>query len=372
MITNLYIYFGVVGILSILAWITALVLLSLSARRRIRPGYYCFLVLGVAVTGWFLAKINSANVSSIEMDRRDEMAALAKARQAAEAVEDTGGGATLRFAEGDPEETMPEYRKKGRQVRDKGKNPGRVQYTDSSKDGAEAHVKYLRADDLAKANQLDRLNLLIVRMILLLAIGRVVADYLKRFNSTANGYGPIPIAGRWLNALFEKTHTVFVDAYTHSGLTPKAYAEQVVKKGESFIYFGENDPWQESQSLSRLSLGRWSVWTLPKLDYGDPKVAANGEFVLDAAWFGRCAVVVKGEDGFPLFEYMVELIALRHATGASARKTVHLVWDLAQTPTPDMILPLAQMAAETNIKLTVWSHAAAGNEYIELFEEHLL
>lgn len=368
MITKIYAYFGVVGILSILVWVTALVLLVISSRSRARS-LYCFLALGVAAAGLMLAKMNSSIVSDIEMDRRDEMAAMAKARQASDAVEETGAAATLRFAEGDPEDTMKEYRKKGKQLRQNGKKPAGTGGRDSYVDEPEKKVKYLPEADLLAANRLDRINLLLVRLILWLAIGRVVVDYLKRFNSTVGGYWPLPIAGRWLDSLFEKTHAVLVRAPWSGSLTPRAYAERVVRKGESFIYFGESDPWPGQSWLPRMAVRRWSVWCLPKLDYGDPELSANGEFVLDAAWFNRCGVVVQGEDGYPLFEYIVELITLRHETGAVARKTVHLIWDLPQMPSEEVILPLVQMARATNIKLTVWASTPVADELVELFEE---
>jgi len=369
MISNLYNYFGVIGILSILVWVTALVLLVMSIKRRARP-VYCFLALGVAATGGMLARINSANVSAIELDRRDEMAAVTKARLAdagADAPKSTA--AALHFAEGDPEETMPEYRKQGKQVRN-GKSMGQTLGNEAFEDNPEKPVKTLREADLLAANRLDRLNLLMVRLILCLAVGRVVLDYLTRLNSTVGVVGTLPIAGQWLDHFSGKTHSVLVKVPAKERLTSEAYAERVVKKGESFIYFGENDPWQGRDWLPRFSIWRWPVWRLTKLDYSDPEVSINGEYVLDAAWFNRAGVVVLGdENGFPLFDHIAELIARRYEAGAAARNTVHILWDLQQMPSADMIVPLLQIARETNIKLTVWAYSPVENEFAGLFEE---
>ena len=82
MITQLYNYFGVLGILSIVVWMVALVLLLISSRRQARA-IYSLLALALAITGWGLAKWNSDIVSAIELDRRDEQAAAMKARKEA-------------------------------------------------------------------------------------------------------------------------------------------------------------------------------------------------------------------------------------------------------------------------------------------------
>jgi hypothetical protein len=326
--------------------------------------------LGVALAGWGLAKVNSTTVSAIELDRREELAAASKARLTDEAAGESGAGATLRFAEGDPEETIQEYRKLGKQVRQKGKKPSStMRDSEPAVEEPEVPVRTLREAELVAANRLDRINLLIVRLLLLLAVGRVVVDYLARLNSTAGGYWPLPIAGGWLDSFSGKTHAVLVKTPTKDRMAPRAYAERVVKNGESFIYFGESDPWQGRDWLPRLSVWRWPVWRLPKVDYGDPAVSVNGEFALDAAWFNRASVVVRSEDGFPLFEYIVSLISQRHEAGAVARKTVHIIWDLPQAPAAETLLPLIQIAYDTNIKLAVWADASVGDEYASLFEE---
>jgi hypothetical protein len=371
MIAKLYLYFGVPGILSIVVWMIALVFLVISSRRQARS-VYCFLALGVAAAGWILAVVNSDKVSAIELDRRDEQAAMMKARKEAEANEEMGAAASsLKFAEGDPEETVQEYRKRGKQMRDKGKNPAKSAEDEVAAEEPEKIVKYLREDDYNAANRLDRLNLLLARLIFWLAVGRVVMDYLRRLNSTEGSYLPVPISGRWLDHLVGKTYSVLVMAPALECMTSRAYAERVIRNGDSFIYFGETDPWLGRSWLPRLSVGRWPLWRLPKLDYGDPGLSANGEYVLDAAWFNRCGVVVSGEDSDPLFDYIAELIARRHEVGGSARRTVHLIWDLPQLPSEEILLTLVRIAPETNLKMMVWANSPVEDEFVGIFEECL-
>ena len=95
----------------------------------------------------------------------------------------SGVAPTLRFAEGDPEEAMQGYRKSGKQVRQKsqkliqtkGNEP--VKSSDQVVEEPVVQVKYLPQSEYLAANRLDRFNLFMVRLILWLAIGRIVVDY---------------------------------------------------------------------------------------------------------------------------------------------------------------------------------------------------
>jgi hypothetical protein len=371
MIARLYLYFGVVGMLSIAAWAIAAELLALGVRRRMHHAQ-CLLALLFAVAALVLAKVNSSHIDAIELDRHDEMAAMKKARQAAEAAaEGEGAAAALRFAEGDPEEqTTPDYKKRGKQVRAGGKRTVATMMLGAEAEGQPAPaVRYMRQADLTAANRLDRLNLLLARLVFWLAVGGVILDYLARLNTTLCRW-PLPITGRWLDHLFDKTHSVLFGGGAKRGPTPRRYAELTVRKGESFIYFGERDPWAGTIWLPRIALGRWSPWRFPKLDYGDPEAPITGEFALDAAWFDRCAVVVaRDEDCFPLFDHLSSLLAARHQAGASARRTVHLIWDAPQLPATEDLAALVGMAGDLNVKVAVWAHEPVTPELAGLFEE---
>ena len=106
------------------------------------------------------------------------------------------------------------------------------------------------------------------------------------------------------------------------------------------------------------------------MDYADPEAPATGEFVLDAAWFNRCGVVaVRDEDCLPLLEHVSELLARRHEAGAVARRTVHVIWDLATVPLAEELAPLIRMSQEINVKVAVWAREPVGAEFAGLFEE---
>lgn len=371
MIVKLYEYFGAVGILSIVGWAVALVLLALGVRRRMHHAQ-CLLALGLAVGGWMLARVNSSNVSAIQLDHRDEVTAALKAKQAAEAASELDATATaVKFAEGDPEDQMPDYRKQGKQVRAKGKRAGKAVVAGPDAEEQEAPVRSMREADLLAANRLDRMNLLIARLVLWLAACGVILDYLARLNATVCRW-PLPITGHWLDHLFDKTYAVLFKAGAKRGLTPREYAELAVRKGESFVYFGERDPWEGRAWLPRIPLGPWSLWRLPKLDYGDPEAPATGEFVLDAAWFNRCGVVaVRDEDCLPLLDHITSLLTRRYEARAVARRTMHIIWDLPALPLTEELEPLLRIARETNVKVAAWAREPVEAELAALFEEEL-
>jgi hypothetical protein len=370
MIAKFYDYFGVLGLLSVAAWTVAIVLMGVYARRK-RQGY-CLLVLVVAVVSVLLADANSTKISAIRLDQRDEMAAAQKAqRESAEAAGESGSAApVLQFAEGDPEEAVPAYRQKGKQARTaKKKVDSQAPVLQSEEEKVEPE-RYMRQDDLMAANRLDRINLMIVRLMLLVAIGLVFWDYLAWFNATAESRWPLPVGGKWLDDLSRKTRAVLVRPGASPRMTPEAYAERIVRKGENILYFGDRDPW-EGNAYPRFKVWKWTLWSLPKLAYGLPGTPQGSEFALDAAWFGRYGVVIADEGvSRTLLADVFDLLEELRDTGAAARKTVHLMLDLPQVPSADELRTLIRTAGDTNVKVVVWAHEPVTPEYARLFEEH--
>lgn len=398
MIAKLYYYFQVIGILSIVLWAGAAVLVAWYGRTRRQT--HCLVALGLAALGMVLARVNSAHVSAIKLDQREEIAAAMKAnKEAAEAESKTGSVVNaVKFAEGDPEEAALSYRKQGKQVRTPGK---RVAKPAEGLTVAETapQERLMHEPDLLRANFLDRVNLLLAKGVLWLALLIVVVDYLARLNSTASGRWPLPITGHWLDSVFSKTHAVLIGAGAGGGtqancrafacrrpghaderrpykeadktdLTPVAYAERAVKKGESFIYFGSGDPWPGREALARVTIGKWPVWRLPKLNYGDETAIADGEYALDAAWFNRCGVVVTGpHNALPMLATLITRLSERHQAGAVARHTVHLMWALPQVPSVDVLAPLVILARDMNLKVAVWTDEPLPDTLTTLFEE---
>lgn len=368
MIAKLYDYFGVLGLTSIVVWMAAVVLMAIYARKQRQR--YCLLALMVAVASVFIGDANSTRVSAIRLDQRDEMAAVQKIQREQAAALSESGSATpaLQFAEGNPEDTLPDYRKRGRQSRDAGRRAASTNVVEREEESARPE-RYMRQPDLVAANQLDRVNLMIVRLILLLAAGLVLWDYLAWFNATADSRWAFPIAGKWLDGLFRKSHAVLVHSRTESRMTPDKYLERMVRKGENVIYFGDHDPWA-GEVCPRLKLWKWPLWSLPKLVYGAAGSPQGSEFALDAAWFGRYSVVItQNLEAVSLFEDMVGIILERHDTGASARKTLHFVWDFIELPPQETMASLIRVAHDTNVKLAVWSSEPVTPGVAALFEE---
>lgn len=311
MIARLYEYFGVVGCASILAWLAALVLLAVFARRRQRPRAYVA-ALAVSVIGFVLAEVNSRRVSAVPLETPAQ-------QPVAEEIT--------------TEAAVPAYRQMGKQRRDPSKAAPVVEAT---------RQRSFKEQQLLEANRLDRWNLLAVRGTLLLVIAALVIDYIVRFNRTTAGSYPLPLAGRWLDRLSPKTSSLLAGT-----LDLKTYLETVVRRGETFLYFTERDPW--GAKLPRLG------GALPKLVYGDP---ADAEFYFDAVWFRRYCVVAHTPALLPELKSYLEW---RRRTKATARRTVHVVLDLP-AGSLDELIPLCR---EVNFRLVVKSATAKR----EMFDE---
>lgn len=349
MIAKLPSYFGPLGMASVFVWIGALLTLLVFLRHRRRGRFYLGAFI-LALAGIVLSEINSKRVSAIELDRSAEMAAALTHRQSA-----VPGG--IRFAEdAPPEADVPTYRQMGKQKRDAGKTEVLPTETPQEQPVEAPPSRKLPEAELLAANHLDRLNLLAARATLLLAFLALIADYVARFHRTLAGSYPLPIAGRWLDTLAPKSRTILAGP-----LDLKSYLETVVRRGETFIYFGEADPWTTA-SLPRLG----KFWKHPKLVYGTPDVPAQAEFIFDAAWFDRYCVVVTGHAAaLRLLDELRPYLEWRGFTKAAARQTVHLVWDLT-TPPPDLLLNvLMPLCREANFNVVIKSPAVAP----ELFDE---
>jgi hypothetical protein len=360
----------VVGLLSIGIWVAAILALVLHGRR-LRKGY-SLVALGLSLVAIVLAKVNSSHVSAIKLDRRDEIAAVVKAQkeQAAAAGEVDSVASAVKFAEGDPEEAALAYRKQGKQVRTAGKHVDKP-VGDLEETTTPTTERFMAESDLRLANRLDRVNLLIVRLIWWVAWVVGIADYLSRFNSTAHVRWPLPISGRWLDGLFHKTRAALMGGRATARLSPERYVQEIVMKGENFVYFGDHDP-SSGPLLHRLRVWKWAIWSLPKLLYGAPAAPRGSEFALDAAWFGRYGVVMSGKaESAALLADMVAILLERYEAGASARVTLHLIWDLPELPPMETVAPLIRVLRETNLKLVVWPQAPVPAEFAALFEEQI-
>ncbi|MEI8063254.1 MAG: hypothetical protein WCH84_04225 [Verrucomicrobiota bacterium] len=318
MIIRLYGYFGVIGLASIIAWCGALALLATQAvlgvfaPHRQRPRAY-LIMLGLAITGYILAQINSNRVSSVPLDSGGQPVI----QQSVEELQSEAG--------------VPAYRQIGKQRREGGSAAPIVPVEQKPA------LSYREAQ-LLEANQLDRWNLLITRGTLLLALLALVADYLARFNRTTGHSYPLPIAGPWLDRLVPKLHTLLT-----GDLDLKGYLETVVRRGETFLFFTATDPWAAS-TLPRLG----KFYQLAKLTYGQP---ADCEFYFNAVWFNRYCVVVPTDAALLVLPQLQLFLEWHTFTKAAARQTVHVVWDLPAPPPEQLLQNLIALGCETNFKI---------------------
>jgi len=310
---KLYTYFGIVGIASILAWLGAIGVFIVFARSRRRHVFYAS-ALGLAVAAYVLARVNSLNVSAIQMDQSEDLAAAQQAQQRLREQISEDGRITspVKFAEDAPGEDSdaagkrkeasvpiagrtnaalatldagePAYRQQGKQKRETGKKQAVVKEGEAGSPKEEAAARTLKAPDLILANRLDRYNLIVVRLLLLISVILIGWDYVQRFNTTFDAHAPLPLSGHWIDLHFPKTHAVHI---ANPDLHPlKPYMETVVRKGETFLYFGSQDPWAV-EALPRLQVAGRGGWFLPKLVFGPPGTPAGSNFLFDAVWFGR-------------------------------------------------------------------------------------
>ncbi len=347
---KLYCYFGFVGIASIVAWGTALFLLAAFAASRTRtPAYLAALVL--SLLGFVLAKVNSHNISQIEVDRSAEEAALKE-----------------RASEKPKAEPIPAYREHGKQKREAPAKPTARDLAAVGDEADAAIARRLPDADVIRADSYDRLNLFFARITPWLALVLVSLDYLSRFNRTLGYLPPIPIAGRAVDALCRKTHAVHLQ--TSNPAVLRRYLADVVRKGETFVYLGETDPVPDGE-LPRWRLGRWRWRPVKKLAVSGQGFPTS-DFVFDSAWFGRyCFVATDLNVARDLAADLIEYLRARTVPRAVARRTVNVVWDFPRPLLAPRLKELAALARETNIKLLVVSPDPPGDMFVAIFEERV-
>ncbi len=341
-------YFQAPGLLSILGWVLALVLLVAFYRRRRRRHVAYAFALGLALMGAGFGKLNSLSISKIRTDMTDKLNAAratqeeASQRQVAERrqlglledihfaeddtqdveerqkqvdakksiyelasegktnqvakreagieagqsaeyeqwsaasqrptapparVTDPGNGAAPASWAGIAEEAPPvddeavlskfDYRKGGKKERAAGSREKDSVIRQAMKQEEAVGGRLMKEPDVLRAQRFDRINLFFCRNTLWLAVLMLLADYLFRANRTFWTVWPLPVTGRLLDAFFPKRHAVLMEPDAPVFL--KGYLETAVRKGETFLYLGESDPWRAPAVL------RWRIPSLPEL-----------------------------------------------------------------------------------------------------------
>ena len=391
-------YFQTIGIASVALWMAALLLAAIFICG-LRRTPVCWAALLLAIVAMVLANVNSNNVSAIKMDFSDDLQA---ARQ--RAAKETKADEEAKETEADEEAEEPEdgnaeeaesptpnqevdagnaedgnaedgnagnddqgdepsddepaysYRQRGKADRTDGmkvEEQEKVLIATGTEDQPVLqNVRVMKPHEVVHANRLDRANLFFARSTLYLAVLLVVFDYFRRFNRTFESLFPLPIGGWLVDSLFPKTHAVCVGG-ARKGFW-KTHLERVVRKGETFVYFGPSDPWTRAR-LGRLPLFPKAIWSLERITQRADNTLFSDEYLYESAWFGRyCFVIVDdGRRATKMLAALVDFLQLRHATRASARHTVNVVWDLGVAGVSETLRQIAPLCQEANVKLLV-------------------
>ena len=375
-------YFSLLGYASVVLWLVVPVLWTLHARRRPRR-WLCHVALGVAVLAYVLAKINSASyVNQIQPDQSAEIAeAQAKAEMLRKAADQdkNDGAAKIRFAEDaatdaldmggldaadrksldkSPGSATPEWKQhvKQRSGADSAADPA----TPSGKTSAPTLASppkptrpplVMKEADLAMANRLDGLNLKLIRLLIWVGLGFVIVDYLRRVNSYAEAYLPLPLPRAWLEAL-APLPPVRVRPTPGRRSVPEELA-WLVRRGESFVYFTDDAAAAERVPavLHRLPRRGLPVDVI-RVGTGDEDV--DDEFIFETLWYGRSSFVISSAGrAEQLLAYFLDRMQQRRVCRAKTVQTVHLVWDCATPLDEAWRAKFTKLAEATGFSLLV-------------------
>ena len=296
-----------------------------------------------------------------------DLAGLDEERRAA--IEELGGGGAGPQAAGERA-----YREGGLQAREAGKvDEARVRATTAAvTDEARGLARALPSEDWYRAQAWNDWLLGSARLLLLLTLGLVAAEYLVRFGRSFDRRYPLPIAGRWLEAVTDEPRAVWLDTRGGDEVVER-YIERAGLKREGLLYFGERDRWPGREAMHRVSLWGWwgwRGWRLPLLRVTQEGTVPGGEFVFESAWFGRYGFLVLGEAASRrVLARVSEHLRMRTLPRASASRTVHVVWDFEGPPEPGVLEDLVYLCRLTRFTLVVASRAQPGEEMRAWFDE---
>lgn len=372
--------FGLLGLASAAAWAAAaaLVVAGIPPWRR----WPCWVAaVGMAGAGVLLAGLTSSGIRSIEVDRSAETlaaeaagaeAALEKFRDRAAAIrfaEDTTvdqadlAGVTAAEEEGAYERAvaeqlakLPAYARGGRKER-AGRSPTQRRAgtesaapADSPQD-AMPQVRRLPQSLLDVADRYDRLNRAAAWSVLCVALGIVVWEYVRRFNSTFDAVWPLPLAGTAVDGITPKQHVIALPEDTRAALPD--WLETLTRKGESFLLFTDDASLPPLTDLPRFTAGpvRWLApvhWFSAESLQADPSLT---EVAFELAWFNRGCSIVTGELGAgDVLAQIASMLAGRRQCHAAARRTLTIVWLLSVAPPSPTAAEIARLAGSTNIR----------------------
>jgi hypothetical protein len=418
-------YFRLTGVVSIVAWLAGLLMLARNWRHPERTRLY-WTAFALSAFALMSANRNLENMAMIGLDQSAELQAQEKRSQeepddgkAAQSndvdavAEGTAtGGVVIVESEKAPE--VPLYRQEGKVEREDGKKLGDKTIAQAAEVEEEEELasRTLTAIHLFRANHYARMYTALARLLFWGALIFCLVDYLAKFNSTFGAYCILPIACRFVDSFCRKSHSVLIRNASKEAVIH--YLERCVRKGESFIYYGPNDPWASVQgedpagiqpteaefplgkrrrpddavpALARLPIPDPRPWLLDAAIVGlrrievqhlerweqvrtqlpprawrtllTPRLNATGlnesihaNFLLESTWFGRQCLVVEGADAAR--QWMAELqkfLRTRVHVLARVRRTVNIVWHVDVPISEEDLKELLFLCEETNYKL---------------------
>lgn len=358
--------FSLFGYLSIALWVCVLVFWLLHVLGLRWMGHVALLC---ALGGLLMAEVNSQTyVSRITVDQTEvvekQLAARELARKQAEAeraeqaadisfAEDAAGDrldkaglddTDLAYFESFGSETPAWKQKKKTRVEGAGDTDDLEAMIGATtqREGvdAEAVVEvtrqrepiYMSEKDMLKANRLDKVNLTITQVVLLLAVLFVIVDYVRRLNVYHEAYFPLPLPSAWADAMTQRP------AITRQTDKPRRSLREelhfITRRGEVFIHFTDNAAIarEVATELPRLPGGLWPIRVLNLHSETD----IDNRSVFETLWFGRNSFVLQDyERATLLLNGFAIWLSQRREVKAKTRRTVHLVWDM------DVEVPMA-------------------------------
>lgn len=106
--------------------------------------------------------------------------------------------------------------------------------------------------DRMLADEIDGWNRYFSKWILVAAVALFLWNYVSWFNTTFDVFAPLPVAGPWFDFFYAKRHAVLANPQPVEEV--RAFLLRLASKGETFVYFGPEDPVPHDR-LCRFALG---------------------------------------------------------------------------------------------------------------------
>lgn len=365
--------FSIVGYISVALWVCMPLLWLAHELRRPRRWFAHAAVL-VGVVALVLATINSrSHVGRIAVDRSDQIEAQLSQQQSARQLAEeqrAGEAAQIRFAEDAASDrldkagladadrtyfdtlesgTTPDWKKEKKQ-RTEGGTQGKPSDKLESLIGADSEKRegvkteeftesaqpqpiLMSEGDKSLADRLDTVNLSVIRLLLLLGVGYLALDYVRRLNVDHERYFPLPVPSHWADAMTPRSAVASLADSPDRSIPDQLRA--ITRRGEIFVWVTDNPSaaGDVSGAMGRLPGGHWPIRVIDV----DERSQVDDEFIFETAWHARNAFVIHspGRAG-QLLDSFLSLMSQRRETRARTRRRVHIVWDV-DAPVPEPI-----------------------------------